>query len=74
MASDLRHCPCKEFKKEMSGNWKWYGMRRSSYYEVDYKVRVLIGADLRFEMFMNDKIRSELLRISWETLGDADAA
>ena len=48
-------------------------MWRNSYYEVGYKVRVLIGADLQFEMFMSGKIRSELLRISWETLGDADA-
>ena len=44
-------------------------MWRNSYYEVGYKVRVLIGADLQFEMSMSGKIRSELLRISWETLG-----
>ena len=73
MASDLRNCQRTEFEKKMSGKSKWCGLRKSSYYEAAYKVRVLIGADLQFEMFMNDRIRSELLTISWDALGDANA-
>ena len=73
MASDLRNCQRTEFEKKTGGMSKWCGLRKGSYYEAAYKVRVLIGTDLQFEMFMNDRIRSELLTISWDALGDANS-
>ena len=73
MASDPCNCQRTEFEKKTSGKSKWCGLQQDSFYEAAYKVRVLIGADLQFEMFMNDRIRSELLTISWDALGYANA-
>lgn len=73
MTSDLRRCPLTEFQKKRKPSDKWCGMGRKKYYEALYAVNVVISTDLQFEMKMNNRVRSDLLKVSWDALGDARA-
>lgn len=46
-------------------------MGKTKYYEATYNVKMMIGtADIKFEMWYKDVLRSDMLTLRWEELGD----
>jgi hypothetical protein len=71
MTSDLRGCQIHEFEKQYRTVPGFCGLKKKSHFEAKYSVKVLVGmADVKFELWFAGRPRSELLKISWESLGD----
>ena len=68
MTSDLRACPITDFRYIVDKRG-WCRLRAKGHYLAEYYIRMLVStADIRFEMWFNGRIRSDLLKISWETI------
>lgn len=64
LRTDLRELPNSSFERRK----RYMGFKR--FYEASYLVNMIIRpADLKFEMWYKNTLRSELLDISWELDG-----
>ncbi|KAK6518987.1 hypothetical protein TWF281_003678 [Arthrobotrys megalospora] len=67
LRSDMTHLPVYLFKKEKSKERSWF--RRKRFYSCEFDIRFSVGlTDIEFALWFKDKVRSDLLRISWAEL------